>query len=367
MNIRRNPSFGRPLARWLLPLWGLGAGCFIDLPERVTDGGLEAPEPDALSGTAPGMEPEGPGSKPPATVDPSEPDATPPGVAPPPPPIQPPSGGPPPPTMAPTAAPSGPSGPCEPGICHACDGDQIVPAENDVRCEVPDCRAFPLVLLEQDPVTGVEVCRGYASRVPSLCDPSGQCRVASAESCITPDGSPFEYLRGSACRHIRNCRVNTVAWTEFVAAGQPCIGEPGTCDGVGRCNGDEGDDGGGGSGAPVCESLALMATIAGAPQTFCEASHGATTVCRFALQLGSTEADPAPLDFNPQLNCGHFCRRYGWSCVAALENDDVNQCELREPSAEQSLIENGCDRTLEFDRNDDVDALNGVLCDCRLP
>ncbi len=360
MHNRRKSTRARTPLRWLLPLWGLGAGCFIDLPERLTDGGVEGHEADILFGMAPGTTPDSPGTKPPRTADP---DLGASGVGPAPPPAtQAPSGGPEPPTMAPTGAPSDPPLPCEPGVCHACDGDRLVPSENDARCDPVDCLPFPLVMLEQDAETGTDVCNGYASRLASLCDPSGVCRVASAETCTSTDGVPIEFVRASSCQHVENCMPGVIARLVSIPVGQPCIGVAGVCDGLGNCI----EIPSGGNAAEVCEHLPLRSTIAGAPQTFCEAQNLDANVCRFALQLGSIEADPNPADLNPEVNCGHFCARYGWTCVAARENERWNQCEPRGGNVDDAIVENGCDRTIVFDRNDDVDVFNGILCECRL-
>lgn len=361
MHNRRKSTLGRTPLRWLLALWGVGAGCFIDLPERYTDGGVELIGPDALSGMAPGTTPDSPGTKPPRSPDPDQGVA---GVGPPPPPAsQAPSDGPPPPPVEPTEPPSDPPVACVPGVCHGCDGDRLVPSENDARCDPVDCQPFPLVLLEQDAETGTDVCNGYASRLASLCDPSGVCRVASAETCTGHDGVPIEYLRASACQHVENCMVGVIARLVSIPVGQPCIGVAGVCDGLGNCIGGPA----GGNAAELCEHLQLNSTIAGAPQTFCEAQNLDANVCRFALQLGSIEADPNPGDLNPEANCGHFCARYGWTCVAARENVPWDQCEPRDRNVDGAVVANGCDRTIVFDRNDDVDVLNGILCECRLP
>ncbi len=366
MQNRRKSTLARTHIRWLLPLWGIGAGCFIDLPERPTDAGPDELAPDILFGTAPGDTPEGPGTKPPRTRDPDQGVS---GVGPPPPVPEPPSEEPPdppePPTMAPTAAPTEPPMGCVADVCHTCDGDTVVPMMRDARCEFTDCDGFLLYGSGVDPATGLELCNVFPSQMPSDCDAEGHCRVASAETCTEPVGAGAPIYYGTPCQHVVDCRTGAFGTLELVAQGQPCIGRPGVCDQFGRCVDDPGGPVGE-HGAEICEHLRLTETFAGGQQTFCEAQPGEPAVCRFAIQLGTAEADPRPWDFNLEASCGHFCSRYGWTCVAALENDDQNQCALRDQAIAGALIENGCDRTVELDFNDGVDARNGILCDCRL-
>lgn len=363
MHNRRKSTLGRTPLRWLLPLWGVGAGCFIDLPERYTDGGVELIGPDALSGMAPGTTPDSPGTKPPRSPDPDQGVA---GVGPPPPPAsQVPSDGPPPPPVEPTEPPSDPPVACVPGVCHTCDGERVVPMPRDARCESTDCVAFPLYAPGIDPGTGVEVCNLVPSQMATDCDDAGQCKVASYATCTEPAAPPVPVLSATACQHVVDCVTQGNGHLELVPAGQACIGRAGVCDGFGICRG--AGEPGDGAGAELCEHLPLSRTLLGDTQTFCEARSDEGTVCRFAIQLGSSEADPSPLDVNPEANCGHFCSHFGWTCVAAFENDDFEQCAFHEQSPDRAFIANGCDRTLEFDLHDGVDARNGILCECRLP
>lgn len=357
-----------PQKRWLRRSLGAATvfvclagapGCFIELPERYDDGGVPVFDDDVLAGRSPWLDAAPPGTAP---------DADPSGVGPPPvrpddpdaaaQPGNPPTAGPPPPA---TEQPPD----CVARQCMTCDADgQLVPRDSDPRCPPVSCAAFQIIDTTPDPQTGGPTCRQYETSMPRTCTDDGQCvQRPSAELCSGRGPLLREVVAPTPCYRIEGCVPQGVP-TLVQTPGAACNGGQGVCDGAGQC-------------IPlpqptdVCASAQLPSDVLATPELYCAAQNPAADVCRFRILLGTVDADQAPLDPEPTLNCAYFCQVHGWRCVDVFENrwqDECSLCELSDGLGEEGCrLPDGCNRTFGADFDGIRVEFDGLLCDCRVP
>lgn len=322
------------------------AGCLVEFPERAEDG-TEAGIGGALTGHAPGdhipgqpdprPDPDGEGgAKAPAVPTGSPEPGSPPSDGPPPPP----SDGPP-----PTAPPPG----CEADLCEACNADgDIVALDTDIRCPNTDCAAFDIPQAGVNPATGAPTCRLLRTAMARTCAGPGECMAASAVTCLQNGQVRAEVEGATECDDIIGCGPGQDPRVVHKPIGAPCAGADGVCNGEGVCQ---------------RKDECLHARLS-QDESFCAGASGLPAdVCRFRVLPGSWDADPEPRDDDRVIDCNHFCRQNGWTCVQALENN--GRCDVCILGEALCTIPDGCDQTFHLSDADLLFLWDGLLCDCR--